>query len=113
MSLLSQALGTIKPKLIITAPDGKKLYVDVADQSVSGDGGSSLWPNGFKVSLGSGEAPISDPNVTTSPSTFFVQQSPVLLSAPGPLEVPWGVWLFVLGVLTLLPLAAVYFIAKK
>lgn len=116
MSLLGEVesyalplLRGIKPHVILTAPNGQELWIDVTPPQVAGqsDTAPSLWPNGFKTSLGTGEPPAL-PNVTTSAPQYFAQQAPTLLSAPGFLGVAWGVWLAVAVFFAVLPLVGIY-----
>lgn len=84
-------LQQIKPSVVITAPDGQKLYIDVTP-SADNASQSTLWPNGFGVSLATGNTPVAS-NVTQSPGDFFLSQSPTLLAAPGPLGITWLIWI--------------------
>lgn len=106
MSLLDDLKNSViaaNPQLVVTAPDGQKLYVPISPEKSDGTSdGSSLWPNGFKISLAVGNAPTAG-DVTTSPTDFFYQQSPVLLTAPGPAGIPWGLLLLIPVILIGLP----------
>ncbi len=91
----------LQPKAVITAPDGRQLWVDpLATASAAGP---SLWPAGFGVSVRFGSIPANDPNVTDSPATFFRSQAWTLLKAPGPAGVPWLWWALALLALALAP----------
>lgn len=81
-------LQTIAPKIAVVAPDGSELWIDpLADTS-----GGSLWPDGYKVQLRTGDAPADDPKVTTSKAAFVAAQGKRVLSLPGPLGVQVGAW---------------------
>lgn len=108
----SKYIAAIKPKIVLTAPNGQKLYID-ATPAPGNDSApdATLWPKGFSVGLKSGDTPVAD-NITESPTKFFVQQSPVILSAPGPVGISWGIWIVLLIGLILLPLAGIYLFKK-
>lgn len=114
MSLATDILAGINPQLVITAPDGQKLYVPIAPDPADGSAPSdSLWPNGFKVSLAINGVPQNDPNVYTSPTTYFVHQAPTLLTAPGPAQISWGAWVFFIATVALVPLISAYAFGKR
>ena len=114
--LLSSGLGlvaAIKPQIVVTAPNGQKLYLDASPSpSDPSAQGATLWPNGFSVSLKTGGVPANDPNVTDSPTVFFAQQSPTILAAPGPLGVSWGFWVTGAVLLAALPYLPLLFRKK-
>ena len=85
-------LDYTQPKVVLTAPDGSQLWIDpLASQQAGETGGTSLWPQGFKVTLAAGATPTA-PNVTDSPAKFISGQGLALLQAPGPLGISWLVW---------------------
>ena len=96
-------IRSLQPKIVLNAPDGSQLWIDPTTSADAS--GPSLWPAGFKPQLlfGPTPSPTVNPKATDSPSTFFAGQSWTLLSAPGPLGVPWGLWGAVLLVLAALP----------
>jgi len=105
-------LNGIKPHVVLTAPNGERLFIDVtppADSAPETD--TTLWPNGFKLSLATGNPPQTS-DVTTSPGTFFLNQSPALLNAPGPLGFTWSDWLVISLMITLIPFLG-YHLLKK
>lgn len=106
MNDLLNLVAQVHPQLVIKAPNGDRLYIDVTP-GPNGQNSTSLWPNGFTVGLDAGQVP-TDANVTTNPSAFFLRQSPTLLSAPGFGGVSWGAWLFLAVAIALLPLVGVY-----
>lgn len=73
------AVDAFKPHIVITAPDGEQLWVPV---SIPTGGGSSsetsLWPNGFKLSLVLQDMPQSE-TVTDSAASFLASHSLDLL----------------------------------
>ncbi len=87
MSVLTQLLAQIGGEalnktglhVVITAPDGEKLFVPVT-MPTAGEGDSrSLWPSGYKIGLALGDVP-NLPNVTTAAGSFLARKSlPVLL----------------------------------
>lgn len=89
------ALKTLSPKIAITAPDGRELWIDPLE-----DTGSSVLPNGYGVALRFGEPAKGDARVTTSKAEFLAGQGSRILETPGPLGIPVGVWVAV-GVLGL------------
>ena len=113
MASLSQILQTgaagLKPKLVVTAPDGSQLWVDVAP--TPGAGGS-LWPEGYGADLRFGDVPAGD-KVTASVGGFLAQQAPTLLQRPGPLSLAWGLWLIGLTALIVVPWIAVLFFIPR
>ncbi len=113
MASMPALLVALKPKIILTAPDGKALWIDpLASDPTGGTPGPSLWPAGFTPTLTLGDIPTNDPNVTASPSAFFASEAPALLAAPGPLGVAWGLWLLGLLVVVASPLLAAFFAGR-
>lgn len=90
-----QAIAYLKPKVVITAPNGQKLWIDpLADVSTSpGQGGPSLWPSGLSVSMTTGDTPPESDTDTSSVPNFAGKQAVVLVEAPGPLGLPYSAWL--------------------
>lgn len=88
-------LAYFKPKVVITAPDGTKLWIDpmAAVSTAPGSGGPSLWPAGLSVSIQTGDAPPESNTDTTSVPTFAGRQAWTLANAPGPLGVPYIAWM--------------------
>lgn len=88
---MNELFNSLKPKIVLLAPDGQQLWIDPTVSGGTVSAGPSLWPNGFVPMLQFGDTPQTS-NVTTSPATFLGSQSWTLLRAPGPLGVPWGLW---------------------
>ena len=106
--LLSAATGA-KPKLVITAPDGSQLWVNVSPDQFTGPG---LWPQGYTAQLQFGEVPTAA-NVTASTGGFLFRQAPTLLLRSGPLGIAWGLWLLGLLALLLSPYLPLLFRRRK
>lgn len=88
-------IAYLKPKVVITAPDGTKLWIDplAAVSTAPGTGGPSLWPSGLSASIATGDAPPESATDTSSVPAFAGRQAVVILNAPGPLGVSYAVWL--------------------
>jgi len=85
MTFLEQ---TLKPKVVIMAPDGQSLWIDPLAQSEA----PSLL-QGFGVTARMGDVPTDDPTVTTSPLQFALREGLTFALSAGPLGLPWFVWL--------------------
>lgn len=81
------ALKTLSPKIAVTAPDGRELWIDPLE-----DTGTSVLPDGYGVALRFGQAPQGDPKVTTSKAEFLAGQGSRILETRGPLGMTVGVW---------------------
>lgn len=83
----------LQPKAVITAPDGRQLWIDpLASAGAATAPGSSLWPPGFGVTVKFGPIPTTDPLVTASPGAFLRSEAWTLAKSPGPAGVPWIWW---------------------
>lgn len=96
---LSTLAGDLQsPQVVVTAPDGSSLWIDVSSSLASASApGPSLWPAGFAVAFRGGPPPATDPKATTNPAAFISGQLPTLLGAPGPLGAAWGLWLLAIA----------------
>ncbi len=94
----------LQPKAVITAPDGRQLWIDpLATAGTATGSGSSLWPPGFGVTVKFGPMPTTDPLATSSSAAFLRSQAWTLAKSPGPAGVPWILWGLALLALALAP----------
>lgn len=108
---VSDLLASVAPKVVIEAPNGQKLYIDVSPSPSGETQSTPLWPAGFKLGFKTGSVP-ADPLATASPTQFFLDQSPTILTAPGPLGISWGTWVLAMVAIIIFPFLT-YHVFKK